>query len=280
MSLEKHGPGVEQGWQMLNTFAGVGVRCFDVTETDLDGQKCNFRPTQKLELVRSWLSFGMASAIQHQRNVIVRPRGATVALVQLDDLAGMTVERVRGAAFLILTTSLNNYQAWVAVQDCQPDFARRLRQGCGADPSASGAARIAGSRNFKRRYAPNYPVITILEVNPQRIVTPMELEALGMVAAPEQRPMIPPPRVSPWARAGAWPSYERCLQNAPLAHHSDRPDVSRADFTFCLLAIDWGRSVVETCTKLLEKSSKARECGLPYARLTAERAAAAVHRRR
>jgi hypothetical protein len=161
MSSEKHGAVVEQGWQMLNTFAGVGVGCVDVT--NLDGQKCSFRPRQSLELVRSWLLVEMASTVQRQRNVIVRPRGAAVALIRLDDLGGTTVERVRGAAFSILATSLNNHQAWVAVQDCRPDFARRLRQGSGADPSASGAVRIAGSRNFKRRYAPNYPVITILE---------------------------------------------------------------------------------------------------------------------
>jgi hypothetical protein len=66
-----------------------------------------------------------------------------------------------------------------------------------------------------------------------------------------------------------WPSYELCLQKAPLAYHSDRPDVSRADFTFCLLAIDWGWSVADTCARLLEKSSKAHESGEAYAWLTA-----------
>jgi len=69
------------------------------------------------------------------------------------------------------------------------------------------------------------------------------------------------------------------LRNAPRAHGSDRADVSRADFTFCLLAIDWGWSVAETCQCLLHKSTKARENGEAYARLTAQRAAAAVYRR-
>jgi hypothetical protein len=70
------------------------------------------------------------------------------------------------------------------------------------------------------------------------------------------------------------------LQNAPPAHNSDRPDVSRADFPFCLLAIDWGWSVADTCVRLLEKSSKARETGEAYAWLTARRAAAAIAMRR
>ena len=88
------------------------------------------------------------------------------------------------------------------------------------------------------------------------------------------------PRRASGPRAKQWPSYERCLQNAPCARDSDRPDVSRADFTFCLLAIDWGWSVAATYQRLLEKSSKARENGPTYARLTVERAAAAVSRTR
>ena len=78
---------------------------------------------------------------------------------------------------------------------------------------------------------------------------------------------------------GGWPSYERCLENAPKAYRADRPDISRADFTFCLIAIDWGWGQEETIARLLEKSRKALENGERYARLTVERAAAAVLRR-
>ena len=41
----------------------------------------------------------------------------------------------------------------------------------------------------------------------------------------------------------------------------DRPDISRADFTFCLLAINWGWGVEETATRLLQESGKAQENG-------------------
>ena len=58
-----------------------------------------------------------------------------VELVQLDDLGGAMRERLKAAAFLILATSVGNHQAWVAVPECAADFARRLRQGSGADPS-------------------------------------------------------------------------------------------------------------------------------------------------
>jgi hypothetical protein len=221
----------------------------------------------------------LSSAIRCRQNLIVRPRQPPAALVQLDDLGGAVLALVRSAAFLILMTSVGNHQAWVAVRECGPDFARRLRQGSGADPSASGATRVAGSVNFKRKYAPDFPTVQILEATPHRMVTTGELEALGLVAAPEPVPVIRISRSFPGRRSKAWPSYERCLQNAPPTHHGDRPDVSRADFTFCLLAIDWGWSLAETCERLLEKSSKARENGEGYARLTAQHAAAAVDRR-
>ena len=277
MRIEKHGRGVEQAWQMLDTFASLGVHAFDLTQTDIDGHKRGFRPAASLEAIRRWMSDRMDSAIQYQHNLIVRPKRATAELVQLDDLNGAMLERVKTAAFLILTTSPGNHQAWVAVEECAADFARRLRQGSGADPSASGATRVAGSVNFKRKYAPDFPTVSLLEATPKRTVTRAELEALRLVAAPY--PIIRPGRVSLCWGAKQWPSYERCLQNAPPAHGSDRPDVSRADFTFCLLAIDWGWSVADTFERLLEQSSKARENGESYARLTAQRAAAAIHRR-
>jgi hypothetical protein len=59
----------------------------------------------------------------------------------------------------------------------------------------------------------------------------------------------------------------------------DRPDISRADFTFCLLAIDWGWSVEETAARLMLESSKAQENGEAYTLRTARNAAAAVERR-
>jgi hypothetical protein len=178
-------------------------------------------------------------------------------LVQLDDVCRAGLERLRTTTFLNLTTSPENHQAWIAVRECDVDLARRLLRGNGADPSASGATRVAGSVNFKRKYAPNFPTVQILEATPKRTVTQAELEALGLLGAPDPMPVMPLRRAGQGRGAKQWASYERCLQNAPLAHHRGRPDVSRADFTFCLLAIDWGWSVADTCARLLERSSKA-----------------------
>ena len=37
-----------------------------------------------------------------------------------------------------------------------------------------------------------------------------------------------------------WPNYQYCVDRAPLAHDGERPDISRADFEWCMTAIDWG----------------------------------------
>lgn len=280
MRIEKHGRGVEQAWRMLDTFASLGVNTFDLTRTDVDGHKLAFWPAADLEALRRQMPQLLESATRRQQNLIVRPKHAHAGLVQLDDLRGELVERLNSVAFLILATSTGNYQIWVAVPEYTPEFARRLRQGSGADPGASGATRLAGSLNCKRKYAPHFPAVEIVQATPQLTVTAAALEHLGVVAPPEPIPAAARPgRVSSAGRAKGWPSYERCLQYAPPAHHGDHPDVSRADFTFCLLAIDWGWSLEETCERLMEKSSKARTNGEGYAQLTVQRAAAAVHRR-
>ena len=112
-------------------------------------------------------------------------------------------------------------------------------------------------------------------------MTRAELEALGVVAPPAKVEPIAPARASRPASSGrGWPDYQRCVQHAPPAREGNRPDISRADFTFCLLAIDWGWSVEETTARLLRESGKARENGERYALRTAQNAAAAIERRR
>ena len=161
-------------------------------------------------------------------------------------------------------------------------FARRLRKGAGADPSASGATRISGSLNFKVKYSPAFPLVEITEANAGRITTAGELESAGFVAPAEEAPRRASNRVSQPGRAGKarrWPSYALCVQNAPPVHQGERPDISRADFTWCMLAIDWGHSPEDTAARLMLESRKAQENGEAYAVTTATNAAAAVARR-
>jgi hypothetical protein len=63
-----------------------------------------------------------------------------------------------------------------------------------------------------------------------------------------------------------------------MTHGEDRPDISRADFTWCRTAIEWGWSVADTAGRLMELSSKAKENGERYAIVTATNAAGSVER--
>jgi hypothetical protein len=262
---------------MLNAFASVGVKSFDVTLTNVAGEKVNgrFRSREHLEKLRRTIGRILQEAEINQQNVIVRPRSQTVTLVQLDDLDEVQVELIVAHAFIVTRTSPGNYQVWIAVQGVTQDFARRLRLGTGADPAASGATRIAGSLNFKSNYAPIFPLIEITQVCAGKVACTTELEAGGFTVKHEY-----PPPITRQCETKKWPSYEQCLAAAPRTNRGGRADRSRADFTWCMIAIDWGRGVDETAERLMGLSTKAQENGRMYALRTAQNAAVATSSRR
>jgi hypothetical protein len=276
----KHGAAMHdsqtaEALRMLDVFASVGVWQFDVTQIDIDQQHRGCRRNQTLEQVRNSMPLLLERAATLRYNIIVRPHENGATLIQLDDLPVAALDRVRPVAFLTVTTSSGNYQAWLAVHGAgdAADLRRRVKKAAGADPSASGAVRVAGTMNFKRKYEPDFPTVAIEQAQPGKMVTQSELEALGLVAAPD------PPRpatVYRNSKGDRWPSYEQCLAAAPLNHGGDAPDVSRADFTFALIASDWGHSPEQVAARLMEYSTKARENGQRYADLTAGKAAAVV----
>src|ERR1700733_4734833 len=203
------GTALHDGQQMLDLFASVGATHFDVTWTTCAGNKELFRRNVPLTELERQLPGMLDFAPAKQRNVIVRPHGANVSFIQLDDLKADRLPPLAAAAFLTLETSPGNYQAWVALSGNEDkDFARRLRKGAGADPTASGATRVAGSLNFKDKYAPAFPRVAIHAAESGRLATAAELERLGLVAAPEpvaQPLRIHAPRISGSNRC--WPSY-------------------------------------------------------------------------
>ena len=287
----------DEALRMLDTFASVGATHFDLTHTDIDGEKRGFRPEQSLAQVKNSMPKLFPGAAARQNNIIVRPLSRTVHFVQLDDLDAAGLGRVGEAAFLTLETSPGNHQAWVAVSGLTTpeetkDFARRLRKGAGADHSASGATRVAGTANYKRKYEPNFPTVRIGATAPGRIVTKEQLvEAMGLVAAPE--PEITAPAFTAWTPQGrtgqqsairkkVWPDYARSLAGAPPSRDGSGPDRSMADFSWCMAAIDWGWSTEDTAQKLPEVSEKARDRirlrDEGYSLITAQNAAAAVAR--
>jgi RepB DNA-primase from phage plasmid len=266
---------------MLNAFASVGATSFDVTRTTSAGDKDFFRRGVSLTDLARTLPGMIDAATAEQRNVIIRPHGRSVSFIQLDDLAADRLPRIAPAVFLALETSPGNFQAWLAMRGGEDkDFARRVRKGTGADATASGATRVSGSLNFKDKYAPNFPRVAIRFAHQGRMTTTAELEQLGLVAPPEELP----PSTSAPARAipgsnRKWPSYAHCLEGAPRSQSNPgQPRRSIADFTWCMIAADWGWPVDAIARQLLEESAKARNNGPTYALQTATRATEAAQR--
>jgi len=86
--------GVVEAWQMLDLFASLEVRAFDLTTTDVDGHQRGFRRALSGAALRQEMPDLLDAAIQRQQNLIVRPRDGRVELVQLDDLSGAIELRI------------------------------------------------------------------------------------------------------------------------------------------------------------------------------------------
>jgi RepB DNA-primase from phage plasmid len=223
--------------RMLDTFTSVGARSFVVTKTDVNQQLLWGKTYQAGDFERLMPAMVRTAAIRKPcqtpegetimagENLIIRPTGTGVAFVQLDDLNSEQLDRVRPAVFIIHATSPGNHQAWIAVSGVPEgkehfkEFMRRVRKAVGGnDKSASHATRVAGTENFKTKYAPEFPTVTIVETHPGRVMTPEQLEALGLLAPPE--PVTSPPlkftrqERDRSGREKQWPSYE-CRWQVP-----------------------------------------------------------------
>jgi len=261
---------------MLDLFQGLAVQCFSLTFTDDTGLKVAFRQ-RSAETLRSELPGLLFTFCEKRLNVIVRPIAArTLSLIQLDDLSASQLDRVRG--FSRTGDESRNFQAWIAVTDASPETIRRVKERAGADLNASGATSLAGSYNFKSKYAPNYPRAWLHSVAPLHTVTIGELDHAGMIAPEDHTPCTP--RHAPTHRHRhrllMWPSYARCLADSSRAKNHEGKDRSAADFNFCLISIDRGWSVEATANQLMSESEKAKSTGYKYALFTAKRAASVV----
>ena len=200
---------IQAAFRMIDTFASVGANSFVVTKTEPEWpghKKKIWGKSYSMDALREKLpGIVRTAAIRHPvtlpdgqkimagENVIIRPTGPDISFIQLDDLkTPEQIEHVRPAALMIHATSPGNCQAWIAVSGLpegkEPfrQFNRRVRSAIGAnDEAASRATRLAGTENFKAKYSPNYPVVTIVEAHPGRVMTPEQLESLGLVAAAE-----------------------------------------------------------------------------------------------
>jgi hypothetical protein len=188
---------------MVDAFASVGARVFDLTITDQKGDKVPGlqRPGRSLDEMRRRIGHDLQDGERNQHNVIVRPRSTTALLIQLDDFTAEKAAQMEPYAFMTYRTSPLKWQAWLAVSDgpkesdeeAAREFKTRVRRATEADHNATGASRVVGSINFKPDYAPDFPVVTLGYLRAGFTTTVAAIEKAGYLA-PRERPI--------WKRAG------------------------------------------------------------------------------
>jgi hypothetical protein len=272
---------VQQALRMLDSFDSVGVQSFNLTRSDIDRQVVpeDYRPGRNIGAMRMLLPAWIRLSWKLGHNLIVRPRQPSHRIItQLDDLDGGQLDRAALHAFLSVETSPGNFHVWLAVEGGDAAFAKRVMKAIGSDPRASGSGRIAGSPNVKQKYAPNFPMVRIVEVQPGRKVEPAVLVAAGLVA-PAVAPAAAPSYAHGSTGGRGWPDYERCLRGAPLKADGT-PDRSRVDYLWAKWALERKNSPDGVRAKLLEVSEKAQQewqrGNQNYVRRTVNAAASAI----
>jgi hypothetical protein len=189
-----------------------------------------------------------------------------------------------------------NCQAWIAVsgvpagKEVCKEFTQRVRKAIGGnDSAASHATRLAGTENWKLKYLPNPPMVRILEAHPGRIMSPAQLESLGLLAAAHKQVSsivhLHPRRAhTKDPRSRKWPDYQLSLAGAPLNQEGTGPSRSHADYFWCKMAAQRHWTPEEIEARLLEISEKARarvhDEDEGYVRITVRNAVAEVEQGR
>jgi hypothetical protein len=265
----------------VRLFSAMGVDEFAVTM--LRDRKTTGRATFYSRLHARELLSVLRGLIERNgkapESLIIRPKCEN--FIQVDDCTEEQLQLLRPFAFLVIETSLGNYQVWLALvqgtKKLERDAIRRrfFEATEGVDKSASGAVRCPGSINHKP--GRNRFRVRIVSTSAGQYVTAAELDAAGLLAPlPLPTASRLPLRAAVWNRLSS-PDYQQCVIKAGLKQDGS-PDRSMADWHFSYLAIaqGWCESQVEAM--LSEVSAKARRRP-DYVIRTVERAARAVVRR-
>lgn len=265
---------------MLDLFQSVSAEHFVLTWRTMDEQTACVRKHWSVPYIKRTLPGLLAEAERDRLNLFIRPYATSISLIQLDDLPPERAGELEAVSFVTLQTSPGKSQAWIAVPasdnpDDDRDFRRRVKKAARSDPMASGSVRLAGSLNFKPKYAPDFPRVTVTHAAPGRIASKEALEARGLVATPEP-PAVFHASQDRFRGRKAWPDYQQCLAGAPPNQSKSGPDRSLADFTWCLTALSWGWEPAEVAIHLRQVSGKAAEQAERYAVSTTRQAARAL----
>jgi hypothetical protein len=222
-------------------------------------------------------------------SVCLRPNKTTDerqngALIQIDDCDAATVALLRPFAFLTVETSPGNFQVWLALPPDIGEVARMdvrgrlLRQlNPKNDPKlpnggAFNSVRLPGCLNAKEKYRRKfgaYPRVRLVSAVMGLIVSPLELERAGLLAAPQEKPK--PVATTNTKLPGACPDYHSYLNDSATV--DGNPDRSRADIRWAMACLGAGFPQYAVVAELDRLSSKAQGRHDDYAATTVAHAA-------
>ncbi len=212
-----------------------------------------------------------------------KPDAQNGALIQVDDCDPATVALLRPFAFLTVETSPGNFQVWLALPPDIGETARKdvrgrlLRQlNPKSDPKlpnggAFNSIRLPGCLNAKEKYRRkfgSFPRVRLVAAVMGLIVSPLELERAGLLAAPQEKPK--PVVTTNTKLPGAWPDYHSYLNDRATV--DGKPDRSRADIRWAMACLGAGFPHYAVVAELDRLSSKAQRRRDGYAATTVEHA--------
>lgn len=228
----------------IEAFESVGADTFGVTLRDeVRKAGTEYKHDSGSDLTAQLNNYFQRNA-DTMTSIIVRPRGAV--LIQLDDLLASQVERLRQFSFLIVETSAENYQVWIALPKGTDEKTRqltrwRLIKRLKADKNASGAMRMPGSINRKPERQGFRVRLTAARHG--QIVTVEELDASALLAP---APILAATITSAYSGASRrlFPDYQQCL----VLKNGNRSD---SDAMFLWIAIERGFTFDEAWAELV-----------------------------
>ncbi len=212
-----------------------------------------------IERLRPLLAEKMARCEKRRWSFIIDPRSIGDRLFMADESDEAVRELFKDLALYTIETSEGNGQCICVLPENlsaaqREDTKDRLfiaLKSMGCNKGSSGASRWPGSFNFKpKRQRPDgsFPLVKLRSFNPGRIVTPDELQSLGLLP---ERPKPRPVHATTNTRIPTdWPEYDAALAST---------DRSQADWKFTCAAKSLGWTPAHVSAKLLEFSDKAQQ---------------------
>jgi len=276
---------IHEAEAMIAAFVSVGGDNFDLTLKTITGEKRQFRRNLSAKRFQHDLAMLMETAERDCLSVIVRPHSKSVAFIQLDDIIRETALRLIPYSCCVLETSEGNYQAFiplVGLDRAAKELARSaLVEKTLADRGASGAARLAGSFNFKhgrQREDGTYPQVRLVSPGEGKVFSVPELVAAGLISIPlaeAPKPNLIRPKPP---RRHIVPSYQRTIHYVRRKEDGS-VDRSAVDLLFAVTCLDWQVSTEKTILLLEANSPKAAERYDDYAERTVVKAQRIIEKR-